>query len=336
MLAYAFSSLKTDDFKSIETEKFNNISELLATILNKSVNLLIKRGFFKSYKEEEFCSSNIRGKINISKSIARKSFLKKRVFFVSDIFTENIKLNQIIKTTLFNLVNSDITNKLKNELKNSLKYFENVDFLNLKNVRWTFKYDRNNNFYEMIMTVCELIYRNLLQTEVPGKYKTVQYIDESSLPKLYEKFVLQFYKKEVHQVKTNASQISWNLDNDYSYMLPRMRSDITIEYKDKVLIIDTKFYVKSNQEYYSKKTYHSNNLYQIFTYVKNKQSELNKNNIKKDVIGVLLYAQTDVNDINNSYYYMSGNKVGVCTLNLNENFENIKKSLFKLLKENLC
>ena len=43
------------------------------------------------------------------------------------------------------------------------------------------------------------------------------------------------------------------------------------------------------QQQFDKKTYHSGNMYQIFTYVKNKAYEDNT----KEVSGMLLYAKTD-------------------------------------------
>lgn len=76
---------------------------------------------------------------------------------------------------------------------------------------------------------------------------------------------------------------------------------------------------------YGKNIHHTNNLYQIFTYVKNKESELKENDI--EVSGMLLYAMTNENIQPNSEYMMSGNKISVKTLNLNQNFELIKAQL---------
>ena len=79
------------------------------------------------------------------------------------------------------------------------------------------------------------------------------------------------------------------------------------------------------QTQYEKKSFISGNLYQIFTYVKNKESELKENDI--EVSGMLLYAMTNENIQPNSEYMMSGNKISVKTLNLNQNFELIKAQL---------
>ena len=70
-----------------------------------------------------------------------------------------------------------------------------------------------------------------------------------------------------------------------------MQSDIMLQSGEKVLIIDAKYYEHSTQVQFDKHTLHSGNLYQIFTYVKNKEYELREKN--HTVSGMLLYAKTD-------------------------------------------
>ena len=54
---------------------------------------------------------------------------------------------------------------------------------------------------------------------------------------------------------------------DREYKLPIMQSDITLSQSNRVLIIDAKYYTHTTQMQYDVHTLHSNNLYQIFTYV---------------------------------------------------------------------
>ena len=64
-------------------------------------------------------------------------------------------------------------------------------------------------------------------------------------------------------------------------------------------------------------------LYQIFTYVKNKQIEAPNS----EVSGMLLYAKTDEEILPDNTYKMSGNTIGVGTLDLNQDFGLIKEQL---------
>ena len=97
-----------------------------------------------------------------------------------------------------------------------------------------------------------------------------------------------------------------------------------------ILIIDAKYYSHMTQQQYGIHTLHSNNLYQIFTYVKNKEFELR--NYEHTVSGMLLYAQIDEDIIPNNTYHMSGNQISVLALDLNQDFSKISRTLDDIAK----
>ncbi len=99
----------------------------------------------------------------------------------------------------------------------------------------------------------------------------------------------------------------------------------------KVLIIDAKYYSHTTQMQYDIRTLHSGNLYQIFTYVKNKEAELS--NVPHEVSGMLLYARTDEAIQPNSSYLMSGNRISVQTLDLNCEFSELSDQLNRIAEE---
>ena len=82
---------------------------------------------------------------------------------------------------------------------------------------------------------------------------------------------------------------------------------------------------------YGAHTLHSANLYQIFTYVKNKEYELK--DVEHMVSGMLLYAKTDETIQPDNSYIMSGNRISVKTLDLNVPFEKIKEQLDSIVKQ---
>ena len=78
----------------------------------------------------------------------------------------------------------------------------------------------------------------------------------------------------------------------------------------------------------------SGNLYQIFTYVKNKETEFSNSNIEHiPVEGMLLYAKTQDQNQPNVQYILSGNKISVTTLDLSGNFECIREKLDEIGKK---
>ncbi len=329
MLSYAFKILQAQEYENIETEKFENVSELFAAILAKGISLQLKRGLNKDYVELGEPLSSPRGKIIISESVKIRACAK--LFCAYNEFSENSYLNRILKTTLFLLLKSDIKNERKRELRKLIAYFSNVDMLDARNINWRVQYNRNNQTYHLLISICKLALHGLLNTETEGKSKLMNFSDEQGMCRLYEKFILEYYRKHFSEISANAEQIRWQLDDGNSSMLPIMQSDITLKKGNVVLIIDAKYYEHTTQERYNAHTLHSANLYQIFTYVKNKENELS--NVPHKVSGMLLYAKTDEEITPNNSFKMTGNRIDVKTLDLNCEFCKIKKQLNAIVED---
>lgn len=322
MLSYAFQVLNEQGYKQIKTEEFENTAELCAAILIKGVTSQIKRGLGKEYILRTESLSTVRGKIDLSSSIKDQTIIKKQLVCSYDDFSVNSYMNRIIRTTMELLLRSNISKPRKKELRKLLVFFGEVKSLEINSIDWRIQYNRNNQTYQMLISICYLIIKGLLQTTSEGTTKLMDFLDEQRMCRLYEKFILEYYKKEFSNLRVTASQIPWDLDDDESDMLPVMQSDIMLSDKKKTLIIDAKYYSHTTQVQYDVHTLHSNNLYQIYTYVKNLDKERSGN-----VAGMLLYARTDEEVLPHNSYKMSGNKILVDTLNLDCEFEDIKKQL---------
>ena len=334
MLAYAFQVLNENGYKNIETEQFDNVGELCAAILSKGVSLQLKRGLGKEYVPETEALSSLRGKIDIAESIKTQSMLRKQLVCTYDDFTVNSYMNRIIKSTMELLIRSDITKARKKELRKLLVFFGEVEPLNVYDINWQLQYNRNNQSYRMLISVCYLVVKGLLQSNTSGGTKLMDFLDEQRMCRLYERFILEYYRKEHPEIRASASQIPWQLDDDFSFMLPVMQTDIMLSKGNTTLIIDAKYYGHTTQEQYGVHTLHSGNLYQIFTYVKNKDAEYGEH--PHNVSGMLLYAQTDESVQPNNVYHMGGNKISVRTLNLNCSFNEIASQLDGIVAEHFA
>ena len=325
MLAYAFQVLNEQGYRNIATEDFENTAELCAAILARGINIQIKRGLGKEYIPRTEALSSLRGKIDITESIKTQALQRKQLVCSYDEFSVNSYMNRIIKSTVLLLLRADITKARKKELRKVLVFFDDVDVIDLYSVNWNVQYNRNNQTYRMLISICFLVVKGLLQTQSDGTTKLMDFLDEQRMHRLYEKFILEYYRKEYPQITANASQIPWQLDDDMSAMLPLMQTDIMLSHGEKTLIIDAKYYAHSTQIQYDKHSLHSGNLYQIFTYVKNKEAELADR--PHEVSGMLLYAKTDEDIYPENAYRMSGNRIEVRTLNLDGDFDSIRKQL---------
>ena len=325
MLSYSFQVLNEQGYKKVDTEEFHNVADLCASVLIKGVTVQLKKGLGREYIQEDDVLSSLRGKIDITASIKSCTMLKKQMVCVYDEFSVNSYMNKILKTTMSLLLGADIDKNRKKELRKLLVFFDEVDLIDIHAIQWNMQYNKNNQTYRMLISVCYLAIKGLLQTNSDGDTKLMDFLDEQRMCRLFEKFILEYYRKEHSEIKATASQIPWQLDDDMNDMLPVMQTDIMLTKNDKVLIIDAKYYAKTLQSQYDVKTLHSGNLYQIFTYVKNKEVELSKG--PHEVAGMLLYAKTDEVVLPDNEYKMSGNKVIVRTLDLDCDFAAVASQL---------
>jgi len=159
------------------------------------------------------------------------------------------------------------------------------------------------------------------------------FFDEQKMYTLYEKFILEYYKKEYKgRITASSLYINWDLEAGSSdFMLPKMHSDIMLSSGNRVLIIDAKYYSRTMQVQLDKNTIHSGHLYQIFVYVKNKDAEFGSE--PHEVSGMLLYAKTDEENQLGSEYKIGGNKITARTLDLNQDFSEIKNELNGIVNE---
>ena len=342
MLAYVFMPIEQNGYENVEKEEFDNVHNLLAAILSKNIAKQLKQGLYLEYIK---CSDNLHGmhgKINISGTIRNFVMNKRALNCEFHELSENNIFNQIIKTTAILLLkHSEVKAKIKLSLKKEMFFFSNVDLIEPAKIQWQNINFEHNNFnntfnYKVIINICRLIIEGMLLTTEKGNYKLASFIKPEQMNRLFEKFILEYYIKEHKEIKAHASQIEWIVDNGYKNMLPKMQSDITLstanKFSENVLIIDAKYYQNITQNYYETRKLHSANMYQIFTYVKNKEASFRNSKIPHEVSGMLLYAGTDEEIQPDSIYKMSGNNIYVKTLNLNQNFKDIASQLDEISK----
>ena len=333
MLSYAFTTLNQGGYEDVATEEFENIHNLFAAILSKGIGRQLKQGLYREYLNRKEDIAVVRGKIDIPGTIQNRLSRKRVVTCEYDELSENNLLNQILKTTVMLLLRlARVEPEYKNDLKKEMLFFANVDTIDPTTIRWSsIRFQRNNNTYRMLISLCQLILEGMLLTTDDGEYRLTSFIDEQRMSRLYEKFILEYYTKECPQVKASASQIPWALDDGVGTFLPVMQSDIMLSQGNRVLVIDAKYYTHTMQTQYDVHTLHSANMYQIFTYVKNKDTEFGDQ--PHTVSGMLLYAATDEAIQPNNSYQMSGNKISVRTLDLNKEFSEIATQLNAIVVE---
>lgn len=331
MLTYAFHVLKQSNYEEIEAENFDEIQDMFAAILAKGIGQQLKQGLYREYISLKETRSTLRGKIDMPETIKNIMARRKTIACEYDELSENNVFNQILKTTSEILVRSSgVAAERKKALKRELLFFENVDRIDPFSIQWNrLNVHRNNKSYEMLLNVCYFVLDGLLQTTDKGEYRMAAFSDEH-MARLYEKFVLEYYRHHHKELSASPSQVKWNLaegtEESSIKFLPMMQTDIMLKNKEKTLIIDTKYYTRTMQKQFDSYSYHSANMYQIYTYVKNQDI-----NGTGNVAGMLLYAKTGESITPNADFMMGANRISVKTLDLNHDFRIIASQLDEIV-----
>ncbi len=333
MLSYAFSTLNQSTYEEIATETFEHMHNLFAAILAKGVGQQLKQGLYREYMNRVEELPVVRGKVELPGTIRNRMARKQLVTCEFDILSENNLLNQIIKTTALLLMrHANVDAEYKAALKKEMLLFSEVDEIDPAAIKWAqIRFHRNNQTYRMLISLCQFILEGMLLTTEQGEYQLASFVDEQRMSRLYEKFILEYYGKEYPALNAHAAQISWALDDGVGTMLPVMQSDTMLSYGNRVLMIDAKYYAHTTQVHYDTHTVHSQHLYQIFAYVKNKAIEFSS--APHEVSGLLLYARTDEAIQPDQTYLMSGNRICVKTLDLNCAFSEIAGQLNRIAED---
>ena len=325
MLCYSFNRdlLTEKDIASVDSETFKNIYNLFSIILCIMIRKQVKSGMNRDYIDRSEPLSTVRGKINIANTIKSGGILKRKLVCDFDEFSENNQLNQIVKTTANYLIKSPyIGNPTKKELKRQLVYFNNVDLIEISSINWKkIIYNKNNNSYKSLIVLCELILKGLIVSDKTGDNQFKQLLDETALHRIYENFIKEYFRKHYN---LNAGSRNLSLTDDAIEYIGMMKTDITLENDERMLIIDAKFYdhILNPGRFLGSKIVDMGNIYQINTYVENQLQKTNKK-----VYGMLLYAQTIDEPAIDIKVPINQKQIFIKTLDLNAEWKDIKATL---------
>lgn len=327
MLSYAFQDLRKNNYEDIDKEDFDNIQDLLAEILFRGVSAQLKQGLYREYVERADSLPTLKGHINIHETLKHRVSHKALLHCEFDELSVNNPLNQILRCTIQLLANErSVKAQRRAQLRNILPFFADVELITPSSIKWrTLTFQRNNRSYKMLMNVCFFIIDGMLLTTSEGTYRMTTFSDEH-MERLYEKFILEYYKRHHPELKPESRYLDWNLDEDKTEnkaILPAMHSDIFLQYGNRILIIDAKYYRHMTAENFGKPKVHTANLFQIHTYVSTTDIEHAGN-----VAGMLLYAKVEGEeepclDITQR----DGVRIMARTLNLAMPFDGIRKQL---------
>lgn len=328
MLAYAFRAMYSEGSDRIAAERFDHLHDLLAEILVRGVGSQVKRGLHRDYLQRGDELATVRGRIDISRTIATRSTNRSRLVCEFDEYELDTPHNRALKSVIVLLVRQgDVTTPRKDALRRLLPYLDAVTLVAPTSIRWNIlTYQRANASYRLLLGVCELVVRGLLPTQEAGTAKLTSWVSDDAMSSLYERFLRGYYNVHHPELLPGASTVAWDYDVTSAVgaeQLPAMRTDVTLRRGQRALIIDAKYYGQSMQlGIWDKATVHSAHLYQVLTYAKNADVDRDGS-----VSGLLLYARTEAPTQPDLDVVIQGNRIGARTLDLNQPWDRLRARL---------
>ncbi|KON87942.1 restriction endonuclease [Sporosarcina globispora] len=328
MLCYAWGHLAEKDMADVAREDEKDIKHLLTRILLVKLRSLIKRGFYREYKSYQEETGTLKGRILFQESINTFSFKKGKMHCEFEEMTHDIVHNQVIKSTLFSLLqNQQLDKQLKEEIQQLYPYFAEVVVIKLNlSIFQDIKLHRSNQYYRFVLDICRFLFESLLLNEdnVESQFADFER-DPKAMARLFEEFVRNFYKKEMQQYKVYRENIYWDAEGENTNYLPMMQTDISLENNERKIIIDTKYYQNTLTQNFGSKKLISGNLYQLFSYLSNHRKAEGK-----ETVGMLIYPKTGKELM--LAYRIKEFSVKINTVDLNRDWLSIHTRLKEIVK----
>lgn len=332
MMAYAFRAVQANGAGPADTEPFDHIHDLFAEMLAQGMAKQVKRGLHPDYLRREEQLVGVRGRIDVARTAMGRAAAPGTVVCAFDEFLPDTPHNQAVKSVIVLLIRHGQVGRMrKDALRRLLPYLDEVTLIAPSRIPWhRFGYHRANATYRLLLGVCEMVVRGLLQTEGAGDSTLSGWLSDEAMSSLYERFIREYYAFHHPELSPAARMVEWDYDADHSHgveQLPAMRTDVTLRGPDRTLIIDAKFYGSSMQSgAYGKQSIHSAHLYQLLAYTKNADRHGDG-----AVGGVLLYAKTDAETQPNLDVVVQGNRIGARTLDLTLSWDELQCDLEAIL-----
>jgi 5-methylcytosine-specific restriction enzyme subunit McrC len=336
LLCYAWDRFDEGDMRDVSGADFQSIADLLAAVLCRGINRLLRKGLDRGYREQEEIIKTVRGRIEIGYTVRHGLHRRGRALCRFDELEHDVLHNRILKSTLHLLLRmDDLDGEVKRDVWGLCRRLTNIGVTELtQSIFGRITIHRNNSDYRFLLHICELIVAYSLPDEKSGSYRFREFLrDETRMRYLFQQFVLNFLGKELpwrHAICwVGREYLKWPADESYRIsdldFLPRMETDVSLRFPNRTLIIDTKYVPDLLvSKYGGRPKVRSENLYQINMYL-NSLLELPDRRTE----GILLYPTNGVElDL---AWKIRKHVVRVRTLDLGCHWRNIHDNLLDIV-----
>ena len=270
LLCYAWDKLEEKDLVDVDPVGITELVDLFSRVLISGTNHLLKRGFDRNYVPHKEQTSRLKGKIRFD-AVIKTGLPTAALPCEFDELSYDVVHNRILKATARRLMRTDtILNENAEGLAALCRHMPEVRDVELTSqIFGQVELHRNNRFYDFLMKLCGLIHYNLLVSETSGRSRFRDFTrDTHQMAVLFENFVRNFYRQHT-QYRVRREDIRWNLiacDPSDAKLLPKMQTDISLEAKDRKIIVDCKYTPEATKTRYESEKLRSEHLFQLHSY----------------------------------------------------------------------
>ena len=332
LYCYAWERFAEGKALAVDAETSPDLPNFLTRVLVNGMRSLFRRGLDRVYVPVEEDLATVRGHIEMSVSLKLQARKVKRLHCSYDELSHDVLHNQILKASLRRLGSiPSLAAALKSDAQSLIRRMHDVSDIRLTQSCFArVQLNRNSAYYDLLLKVAKLAFDMLLPVPGAGAYKFQDITrNEREMARVFEAFVRNFYKLEQSEFKVEPLTITWDaspLEHGESDRLPSMRVDVFLKSPQRQLIIDTKYYIESLQTHQGVNSFRSENLYQLFSYLKNHNVTISS---RTQLDGMLLYPQ--VGSQFDAQFAIQGSTVRLATVDLGRPWREISERLCGLI-----
>lgn len=337
LLCYAWDRLEAKHLTDVQADEADCPQDLFAHLLREGFSRLLRRGLDRGYIEHTEDTRRPRGKIDFALTTQRALRVRGQVHVCYEELSRDVLHNRIIKTTMCRLATDQQLNSyLRGKIERLARRVPEVSEIELRDELFhRVQLHRNNADYGFLLPLCQLVNRHLLpEKDRPGRFRFRDFTgNDREMGLLFEDFVRNFLYIERRDLAIHKGhkQIKWEASpQDCTIRIPVMEADIFIpNVRGRSVIIETKCKSEPFSGQDGSASLNSDNLYQLFAYLKNHASEQGPDQLP--ALGVLLYAT-----MNKSFSYryrVHDHPLWVRSLDLAKPWQEIRKDMDRFVAE---
>lgn len=334
LLCYAWNVLdERDDTLADQLDGLSPV-ELLGKVLASSVQRLWRRGLDRGYRTVHEDVRSPRGRLDVTQMVARRLEHRGLAACQFDELGHDILHNQILATTTRRLSTlPGLAADIRDGLIATSRLLAHVSTIPLRASTFAqVQLHGRLSGYRLPLHVCELIQSQLYLDESSGEIRFRDYVeDDKRMAALFESFVRNFFKRELHGWIVKRDRIDWELtpmSPGAGLYLPTMETDISLRGHGRTVIIETKFYVDAFTSRFEAEKLRPGHLYQFTAYLRN--LEANGGN-DADAAGVLLYPE--VRPLPTLRYEYGRHRLTATGIDLTQEWRTIHQRLVEIVAE---